>query len=371
MLGLGLAILAGTAFGTWLRAPLTRTAPAALKPARSIGLLGASFPDYRRGWLLTGDGSAGGKLWRTADGGKSWSLGMQLDRFSTFGGLGLGSESGYVTTVSLPQGLGVSGRWISQDSGRSFEQHPFPNPPGEILLGETETIDGGAFAVFGDEVLPPRATIYSLQPGGGWDAVAGFQLRAGMGELPLLGDRTAIAFLDRRHGAVVTITDRDAIVAYVTADGGRTWVLRGVSRDYEDPPSALSAVARNGVLIVTAAYPAAAQAAETVMFMSYDSGASWTSPERLPTRDGLETPALAESDVWWVPMGGSVSVTRNAGADWLLTTLDVPRGNRVEAIYPIDERQAWAFVGSGGRPPQYLFETLDGGATWTSMRPPA
>jgi photosystem II stability/assembly factor-like uncharacterized protein len=69
-------------------------------------------------------------------------------------------------------------------------------------------------------------------------------------------------------------------------------------------------------------------------------------------------------------MGKGVLVTQDGGAHWFRGALDLPGTTRVETIYPIDDRRAWAFGGVGASPPQLLYLTTDGGATWTIQKPP-
>src|SRR5438067_5513970 len=151
-------------------------APTPTPLPRSVGLLGATFADSQHGWLLTGSGEFGATLWRSSDGGARWTVAMKVPAATSVGAMRLGPDgSGYVATLSLPQGVDPRGNglWLTADGGRTFEEHPFPNPAGYVLLGLSVPPDGSAHAFFSDEDYPPTALVFERQAaaGGAWKQV--------------------------------------------------------------------------------------------------------------------------------------------------------------------------------------------------------
>ena len=383
VLAVAVAVIGATLVAVQPRArPVAQVTRPAATPAplpRSSGLLAAAFPDGLHAALMTGDGVTGGRVWTSLDGGRSWSLGMQVPEGTVASDLWLSSSgSGSLVTYAVPGGLGVTGLWLTADGGHSFEQHPFPQPVGFRPLAVTTPPDGSAQAFFSDGLFPPTALFYRRGTGGDWTQAA--RLGPGQrptseplkGPVPLFGSRTAMAFLDARHGAIAT-QSTGGLAVFTTADGGSTWSPHslGPPPDGEElPAGSLTLEVVGGRLWMAAVFPTGTAPSVSYLYESSDGGASWDAPIELPTSDGLEAPAFAGPTVWWVPDGDSVLRTEDAGAHWLRGALNLPGTTVVERVFPIDDRRAWAFAGASPGPPQLLFETSDGGYTWNVVKPP-
>jgi photosystem II stability/assembly factor-like uncharacterized protein len=384
-----IGVAAAVIVATTLIAVQPRSKPAGPAPLptpvplpRSAGLLGATFGDRLHGWLLTGGGGSGDVLWRSDDGGRTWSPAMRLPGATGVGSMRLGPDgTGYLTSLSLPQGSGPNGLWLTADGGRTFEEHAFPNPRGDYLLGLSMPPDGSAQALFSDEDFPPSALVYERHPenGGGWTEVArlGPGPRPAAGPLtepiPLFGSRTGFAFLDQARGVIATQTDVAGLGVYRTSDAGSHWsyVKIGPPPNGEVlPPAAIGLSVFQGLLLLAVAYEAGTAQPGAFLYVSSDDGATWADAVGIPTEDGLEVPAFDSSGGWWIPFGQAVVVTADAGQSWLRTGLDLPGATTVKAIYPVDALRAWAFGGGESGPPQFLFRTVDGGRNWAVVKPP-
>jgi photosystem II stability/assembly factor-like uncharacterized protein len=354
--------------------------------ARSAGLLGATFADSRHGWLLTGSGQFGATLWRTEDGGTRWTPAMKIPSATSVGAMRLGPDGrGSVATLSLPQGADPRGNglWLTSDGGRSFEEHPFPNPAGYVLLGLSTPSDGSAHAFFSDEDYPPTGLVYERQPdaGGTWKQVGSLGPAPAREPLdsplrqpiPIFGSATGFAFLDQARGVIAAQTDTAGLGVYRTSDAGRSWTYLKVGlppNGGQLPPASVNISVFDGLLLLAVAFEAGTAQPATYLYLSSDGGATWAAPVGVPTEDGLEAPAFDGPSDWWIPYGSAVVVTASSGSRWLRTALNLPGATIVKAVFPVDQLRAWAFGGGAPGPPQFLFRTIDGGLTWTAVKPP-
>jgi len=371
------ASLVATRPGTGAPVPLASPGPL----PRSAGLLGATFADSHHGWLLTAKGIAGDSLWRSDDGGSTWALAMRLPAATSVGSMKLGPNgTGYVATLSLPQGAGRNGFWLTTDGGRTFAEGPLPSPTGYLLLGLSSAPDGSAHALYSDEDFPPTALVFERQPANGdWTLAATLgpaprPAAAPPAEpIPLFGSRTGFAFLDEAHGVIATQTDIAGIGAYRTTDGGRSWAYVRIGPPPNGellPPAAISLSVFDGILLLAVAFEAGTVDPAIFIYRSSDGGATWGLPVGVPAEDGLETPAFNSPGGWWVPYGTAVEVSADAGESWQWSRLNLPGATTVRSIYPVDQLRAWAFGGGAGSPAQFLFRTVNGGLTWTAVKPP-
>lgn len=384
---LGVALAAIVATALFAARPLARPAGPAPVPTpqplpRSAGLLGATFGDPAHGWLLTGGGGSGSRLWRSDDGGRTWTLAMRVPDHTSVGAMRLAAGgTGYLATLSLPQGSGENGLWLTADGGRTFEEHPFPSPPGFSLLGLSMPPDGSAHAFFSDEAFPPSALVFERQPdaAGSWTRVAVLgpgprPAAAPLSEpIPLFGSRTSFAFLDRERGVIATQTDTAGVGVYRTADAGATWSYVRIGRSPNGellPAAAIGVSAFGGQLLLSVAYEAGTAQPAAFLYASSDGGATWADPVEVPTADGLEVASFESPGDWWIPFGQAVEVTANSGSSFRRAALDLPGATTVKAVFPVDGLRAWAFGGGDSGPPQLLFRTTDGGSSWAVVRPP-
>ncbi|HEX9131082.1 MAG TPA: hypothetical protein VF844_02195 [Ktedonobacteraceae bacterium] len=192
-----------------------------------------TFIDAQHGWILAGWRQMGGaaeavSVFRTTDGGKSWTrVADALFADTTppghlpYGGQKSGirfldASTGWVTgTVFVP---GLSWLYITHDGGSSWYQQNLLKPPGLpaaqlSIISPTffSTVDGLLPVIFSDIATDNRiaSNIYVTHDGGKtWQSTA--LLPAGPG---------VFDFVDMQHGWA-----SDGSVLYMTSDGGNHWI---------------------------------------------------------------------------------------------------------------------------------------------------
>ncbi|HYO12573.1 MAG TPA: YCF48-related protein, partial [Thermoanaerobaculia bacterium] len=165
----------------------------------------------------------------------------------------------------------------------------------------------------------------------------------------------AVRFLDARRGFLAGVdTVRREGVLFETSDGGETWVLR------EDLPSA-------GFFADAMTFPTASAgllAGSKAILATRNGGRTW--------EVALDPVAGIVRDLWFldtrtgwaVGHHGFVLRTRDGGATW--ERRPAFTRNRLRSVLFVGERTGWA-VGDANVEPGVLFETLDGGETWTKV----
>jgi len=238
------------------------------------------FMDARQGWVLASLGAAQAEMLSTADGGLTWSAGPPFNDRANFPG---------VSSVHL--------RILWASGGRAMVVPPLAS--GSMPVHVFVTDDGGATW---------RSSIPTTD---------GMRVTAANGQLDgrLLPDGRAVLFLQ----PVDTQGRGTALVAFVSADAGRSW-SPFVAIDGPGPARALFALD------------------EARWWASTGSGA-----DLLTTVDGGRT------------------VERHAAA--------LPDGYRFRSIDFSSPVEGWAVAAAGGR--TALFLSHDGGAHWQPATPPA
>jgi photosystem II stability/assembly factor-like uncharacterized protein len=217
-----------------------------------IAAIGASAPDMvtrRLGWVSTflgfAAGSSGIAIFRTADGGSHWRLVDLTDgNRQTPGAIPFGCDKGPVVfssaTTGWAAGSCAGGRpafWVSHDGGRTWRYQPLPRPSGYGMLtscqcGLTAPVftapqDGALWA--SDMPGPPARALAAYVTHDGGRTWVPIHLPDGLAPLQTPD------FVDGQHGFVIGARlTKDGQVSrrvrlYATADGGATWAARAVS----------------------------------------------------------------------------------------------------------------------------------------------
>jgi photosystem II stability/assembly factor-like uncharacterized protein len=196
------------------------------------------------------------------------------------------------------------------------------------------------------------------------------------------GDLGAILTLDST-GALWAGSQGDAgpvarALLEVSRDGGRTWAdagLPGLLGDVAAPDHVLGPpvfFGADGSVAVSTEDPTSTTAQMTRVFRTTDGGQNWTLAKGHPTEtfDPYAFGAASRSD-WYLGGSTSVSVSHDAGTTWQdLTATGLPVG-LVAWLGFSDPNAGIALVQVGdGSPPNRVYATQDGGASWAVVTLP-
>jgi photosystem II stability/assembly factor-like uncharacterized protein len=339
--------------------------------------------DYGDGWLATGANSqTPARLWRTVDGGKTWTAALSLQ--GTTGDLErvhfFDLRRGYALVLTPAFDLNANTLMVTSDAGQAWDWFDFPKPQGMVLADFYLSPRGDGRALFSaganGDFGRLAAALYTTNDGISWSLAARVDAEhSGSSGLSLDGSKGPMLFTDAAHGIIVSQLDARSLGAYSTADGGSTWtlhVLPPFSSGYETiGPADVHIALVDGELLLGVVFLGASVPRGAIVYRSLDGGLSWSQPIEVPTSDGVAAPVFAGSSVWWIPDARAVEVTTDGGGTWIRADLHLPPSTRVKAVYPIDDRRAWVFAGDSFGAPTLLYETTDGGETWSVRKPPA
>jgi photosystem II stability/assembly factor-like uncharacterized protein len=374
----GLAVIVATVIAVTPRPaarPATSQPATPVAPLQSIGLITAGTSKYISAWLMTGNQNTTARLWKTSDGGVTWKpLTMPA-----------GPTTIDFVQVTDPNHGYLVARWpyprtgevlsVTDDGGLHWRTRALPDTPGATLTSITFTELGDGRALFTGDGRSglQSAYVYGSSDDTNWTLLSSVDAdHPAAAGLALAGPKgPAIAFRDGMNGVMAA----GATGVYSTTDGGATWTFHGLVLPPGDrsfgPEITASAV--NGEFLVGMAFRGTSLSASgppsAFVFHSADGGATWSGPNPAPTDDGTSAPVFAPGG-WWITGGTAVAETDGNGP-WSAGTLPLPGATRIKAIFPFDDRRAWVFAGGSTGPPQFLFGTTDGGATWSALKPPA
>lgn len=387
-LGAGAAVLA-LAAAIYLLPNLARPSPPAPAPLpRSQGLLAADFPDSAAGWLLTqANGVGGGKLWHTTDGGASWKAAVnalqstEIDQFHFFD-----NRHGYLLELSLTNSLDPNRLLLTADAGAHWTDIGFPKPAGLELYGLSMIDSRHGRALFTQPPLggtrQTDAVMFAMDDGAHWARAGSIELNhsdqsSGTWPWSIEARWGPMTFSDPQHGLIPTRAPSVPVGAYVTSDGGQTWNLHQFTAPpggLELFPGAVTVATFGQTELIGLAYSFGLQpgapAGSAYVYRSDDFGETWSDPIEAATSSGAGAPQFVSRDAWWVADGRAVLRTTDAGRSWLSSLLRLPGATTVKALYPLDDRRAWAFAGGASGAPTLLYESSDGAADWTLRTPP-
>ena len=359
--------------------------PAAAPLPRSQGLLAADFPDYAAGWLLTqANGVDGpGRLWRTIDGGATWKpaasaiRATDIEQFHFFD-----DSNGYLLELSRANSLDPNRLLVTADGGARWTEIGFPKPPGLELYGLSmlDSRHGRALFTqprFGGDFLRTTAALYAMDDGSRWAKAGSLEFNGTDPNWTFGAIKGPMTFADPLHGLIPTQTPTVPVGAYITSDGGQTWTLHQFSAPpggLQLFPGAVTAATFGQTELIGLAYRFGIQpgtpSGSAYVYRSDDFGRTWSDPIEAATSTGDAAPRFVTPAVWWVADGRAVLLTTDAGRTWLSSSLRLPGATNVKALYPLDDRRAWAFAGGASGAPTLLYETSDGAADWTLKTPP-
>lgn len=364
----------------------THTPASAFVPTAVVGAIHSlRMFDATTGWAATSD-----RLLRTTDGGIHWRdvtpappSGQSLPSLAMFP---RASDDAWVVRALGAGGPGASQSAVSHttDGGRTWRtitlpvfavtQITFADAMHGWMLADVDTADG-----------EQGVDIFRTTDGGqSWARVASASDQPGA--LPLQGRKTGLTFRDATtgwaSGAGPVNTGHPASGVpwfFETRDGGITWQLAPLALPAslaQYPwfyvagvlpatffPSSSSSLPEVGALPVAVGSASAGGVVLSLVYVTRDGGATWTSTSPAPTTP--DAVSLPDPSHWWITAnenaGASLFSTSDGGRHWTMLTPGAHFAHVSVLSFVSGGNLGWA-IGSAG-----LLRTRDGGRTWTVL----
>jgi photosystem II stability/assembly factor-like uncharacterized protein len=352
--------------------------PPDLAVAASPSFVHINFLDANNGWGVASDGS--GSILRTVDGGTTWFN-------ATPSGL---AGIGYSTSLSV---LDNDHIWVLVPNTDYFTGKLYRTSDGGLTWSSFDVPFGGGHLQFLDPNT--GRILADLGAGAGSEAVELFQTSDGgatwlsvfnddptrpdsSNSLPLSGIKNGMTFLDADTGWVTGTEPADGVVyLFVTHDGGIDWAAQNIPLpsgydSYQYMPQALVLFGNDGFLPLTIYL---SDGTSSTFYVTHDAGASWTGNPADPA--SMISPgqfSFADSLHGWSWDGGaSLYFTVDGAQTWstIPTSLDLTDqlGQIVFAAGTDGQFTGWALTGPDAVGHSQLYKTTDNGITWTPLIP--
>lgn len=331
----------------------------------------ASFPpnfkmtDERNGW-----GADAGGLWRTTDGGRTWNhpaanvvpaSGAAEDIPFAFWGL----KNGMIISAYGPQQPVLLFRTAAQGASWKVSRIPVQEARergyGQGFISFAGNRTGYLLLHSGPALGLMEKWLYRTTDGGAsWT-------RMGVLTDSIESYPTGMTFRDALNGWITSSNHgQESILTYRTADGGKHWhqeklpvppSLTGRAYSNSYPPVFSGAGAKQGLLPLEIVNNGVRS---MVFYTTGDGGDSWKYGPVLQGTTALRTGWLNAREGWALQEGGKLLVTRNGGVSWTAVAKAMVF-DKAERIQFVSAQTGWI---SG---PQLLWQTGDGGRTWTNL----
>jgi photosystem II stability/assembly factor-like uncharacterized protein len=305
---------------TWVDVTPTGFGEVSLQPT-------AYFLDINHGWVTdteASDISESGRLFRTEDGGLSWTT----SSFTLGGGL--------LRFVDAQKG------WMMSDLGRAT---------GKNAIAVSVTSNGGA----------TWQRVYHNDP-----------TQSGAGTSPPLGgQKNGFTALTAQKAWIGGATNEPGTVyLYRTTNGGRAWTKQNVPlpADSQDSffttegPVFLSG--NEGFLPVIFS----GASLQMLFYDTRDGGTTWTlTPGSIPSGRLVDFVSITDGFAW----GDKLYVTHDGAQNWTPVDTVPDFGESLAALDFVDGTNGWALVRDVDIYSFLLYATTDGGQNWTKLNPVA
>jgi photosystem II stability/assembly factor-like uncharacterized protein len=283
----------------------------------------ADFLDELDGWMLVPDPNnmLAGTLYRTSDGGASWSSSPV-----PFGG-------GDLHFLDLKHG------WMMASLGAGA---------GSMAVAILQSSDGGT-------TWTQTYTDDPNQPGAG-------------DTLPLGGLKDGLTPIDMQTAWVGGVTYAPGVIyLYQTQDSGHSWKLIPVTTPAGYEQAQLETLGPSFVMQGTAYLPVtlASQNGELeAIYSTHDGGTNWLqTPTLIPFGGKMEFVSPTDGFVW---NGTEFYVTKDGARSWTTIKPDVTFGDSFSGMDFVSTNTGFV-VTSDATSTRILYKTTDGGATWNIL----
>jgi photosystem II stability/assembly factor-like uncharacterized protein len=353
-------------------------APPNLPVVPSPALIQINFQDTNNGWGIAANN--GGFLLRTVDGGATWLN-------TTPQGL---TGIGYSTTLDV---LEVNTAWVlvpnadfftgklyrTTDGGLTWTSFDVPFGGASIQFLDTST--GLAMADRGVGLGSNSVEVFQTSDGGAtWLSIFNNDPNRSdsSGSLPLSGIKNGMTFREANNGWVTGTRPVDGeVYLFVTNDGGISWEQQSIPLPpgygtYQYFPQAPVFFGSDGFLPLMIYL---SNTPDFTFYTTHDGGTTWTGD---PTNDNsVVTPgryAFADALHGWCWDGGTTLYSTTDGAQtWTGTLLSLDLTDRLGQIEfvpgTLGQFTGWTLTSVDDAGRSQLYKTSDGGRTWTILIP--
>jgi photosystem II stability/assembly factor-like uncharacterized protein len=351
----------------------------------SPSFLFIDFQDAQNGWGVassdtgyteTHQGSPGYIL-RSADGGTTWLdvTPSELDDVAYNSRLTvLDVNTAWALIPDADFATGTLYRTV--DGGATWSSNPVPFGGADMQF--LDPLTGRVLADRGAGAGSNAVEMFQSSDGGvTWTSVFhNDPSRGGVSDsLPLSGIKNGMTFLDADTGWVTGTRPMDGdIYLFVTHDGGASWAVQPIATPagYESNqynPFAPIFFGQDGFLPLMIYFPGGN--IEQVFYVTHDGGATWTAdPENgsQVVRPGSYSFADALNGYSWNG-GSNFYFTTDGAQNWTGMGLTLDLSDSLSRIDFVSGGTGWALTGPFDSGQSWLYRTSDGGATWTQLIP--
>ncbi len=349
--------------------PPTRTptvVPASLQPVTPFRLLRIAFSSEQEGWALDE-----AYLLRTEDGGRSWldasppgdlAPGPQAEAFF------LDAQHAWLLTAA--QGDEAASLFRTADGGQTWQV--FVPPFARAWLQFLDADTGFALADLGVGAGSMAVALYKTADGGQtWEQVFTNDpnLPEARTDLPLNGIKQGMYFKSPHIGWIVGLTYANGqSYLYKTEDGGQSWVEQPLTLPsafdnafvLTEPPYFFND--QDGLMSVGLSSEVAAQ----VIFSTRDGGQTWKTG--FPLNVSARAIFLPPQTVYLWDGGNRMYISQDGGESWASQQVALDfTGTLLDASF-VNAQIGWALLDDEDGQ-TYLYQTMDGGATWQRLQP--
>jgi photosystem II stability/assembly factor-like uncharacterized protein len=341
-----------------LPAPTPASAPVASPVLQTFKMI-----DARNGWAFSET-----NILRSVDGGTTW-FNVTPDGLSVVGYPATFFMDANHAWVIIPDQDYVTGNlYRTQDGGASWTPIKVPFNGGNLQFLDLQN----GFA------------LTALSAGAGSEAVALFQtndvgstwvrnfvndptVSGAASTLPLSGHKSGLTFRDLTHGWVPGETAVDNYVYFfATEDGGHTWspqnvVLPPIENQHIGAFTPVFFDQNNGLLPVNIFE---ADSNSTMFFVTTDGGNTWMPTSSVPGLNKYSVISRQEAVVW--DGGPLLHITHDGMLTWAEVHPNINIADKMSQFQFFDATTGWSLTIDENNH-SILYQTVDGGATWTAI----